>query len=1085
MKTNQLKQFATGHPVAPSPMRSLGWLLFVGLLLPLTPVRAEDIIWGQTNTTSSFNWTDGANWVGGVVPTDLQGAVYVSTNSINPTIVVNQSTNIQDFTITRAPVVGLGGVADSTGVTLNIAAGQKLSVLGPNGFVVRHSLGTTNGFKAKCVYNFTGDTLAVSNSAARFVLNSGVSYSQSGTWDTYNMSGLTNLTVDVAYFGIANAMLAGSVTDGDQGVQITSPKTNIVRAWAAADYTQLDFTNSVEISRMGNSANNSYAQNAMYQLGYSNAFYCDSFGIGRGNSAGNTINMSMGSITGTPNGKNSVGFNVSFANVNSATPTSSAFFRNTNGIDPMTLLAIGVDSGMSVTNARNNGILNLRGGRTDMWVDQIWLGRNRTNAGPTGGTFYSDMGGFAFDNGTVVANTIIAGYMAFTNIAFCGGYIDVGTNGTMTVNNYLELGHTPDDPLGDFAAYTAQTRGQVQIENGGRLNVKQITVGALSTNNTITCNNGGLLVVSNTIANSTNGLNTLTLNGGTNLTLFVTAGTTNAYVTNLITTANTVRINIAGYTGTVPSTNVIINYQNTAAPVRDIQVGSYPITGSYNNMQVKDLGDGNVVLIVKNDAPRNLAWRGKENSNWDYVSTNWWDINVSQFRAFTDNDNVTFSDLATNYNITIADSVSPGSFTVTNNANSYTFNNSGSFGVSGAALSKWGTNTVQFDSTLSTVGVQVNQGSLTGSGSVSSISVASGASMNFGGTVSGTLSISGNATLASSGIANGTVSVATGGTFSNDGTVNGALSMSAGSAVNNNGTGLMTAIGNTTIQTNAVLNNAGTIYNGAGQTLTVALGGMLVDTTSRVADLTAGSINVGSLNVFGSYIPGGNTIVTNKVTDITPGATFLGNPNGRINLNQGSTTVIRVDKLNSQVNTMILSQNQGFGGSFAFKNFNGGTLVISNVGPAFAAGDAFKIFGYYYNAGDILNAGLNTTNTYPVITPATPGPGLVWELDQLIPQGIIRVMSATDPFLTYTMTNNMYTFSDNGTNKIVTELTWPEDKIGGWVQILNTTLTNGLSATNWSNLNQNQLTNMPASNVYIVTNTITGPGATFYRYVYP
>jgi len=145
----------------------------------------------------------------------------------------------------------------------------------------------------------------------------------------------------------------------------------------------------------------------------------------------------------------------------------------------------------------------------------------------------------------------------------------------------------------------------------------------------------------------------------------------------------------------------------------------------------------------------------------------------------------------------------------------------------------------------------------------------------------------------------------------------------------------------------------------------------------------------------------------------------------------------------------------------------------------------------YYNDGNIIDAGLNTTNSFPIIQPATPGPGLVWEVDQLYPQGIIRVLSATDPSLTYTMTNN---FTIVGHTNMVIQFSWPQDKIGGWIQQLNTTLTNGLSATNWTSINGNYFTNTPpnmsATNVWYITNNLIGdpnaPGAaTFFRFVYP
>jgi hypothetical protein len=140
---------------------------------------------------------------------------------------------------------------------------------------------------------------------------------------------------------------------------------------------------------------------------------------------------------------------------------------------------------------------------------------------------------------------------------------------------------------------------------------------------------------------------------------------------------------------------------------------------------------------------------------------------------------------------------------------------------------------------------------------------------------------------------------------------------------------------------------------------------------------------------------------------------------------------------------------------------------------------------------------LNTTNSYPIIRPSTPGPGLVWDFTQLYPHGIIGVLSATDPSLFFTFTNNSFASVQNGTNPVViTQLSWPADKAGGWVQALNATLTNGLSATNWISLNGNYgntnvgIQIMSDTNVWFITNSLvsdpTLPGsAVFYRFVYP
>jgi len=1087
MKTNQLITSATLLRCTKNFQPWLGKLaVLAAVVFPLVSTSAADFYWGCTNATGvSSNWTVGTSWVGGAVPTGADNAIVLSTNG-GFSIVVNVSTNIQDFTINRAPVVGSAGSGTdetaSTAITNLIAAGQTLSVLGQNGFFVQHYPSN----KMTSFLTISGNALLVSNSAASFVLNSGQSgVNNASKNQTVNMAGLTNLTVYTAFFAAANPNL-GKVAGGGFGAQcvkVTLARTNIITAIYTNDYTALDFTNAIEIGRQdysdGTAAN--FAANSFFQLGFSNAFYADSFGVGRGNASGNTVSMTLGSLNLA--GANPVGFNVSFANSNSAAPTSSAFFRNTNGVDRMSLLAVGVDAGTSLTNSRNNGILYLIGGKIDMKVNQIWLGRNRTNA-----VGNSDMGGFAFDNGTVDANTMIAGYMKFTNVAACGGFIVVGTNGVLKVNNSLTLGQTPNDPSAAWATAQANTVGQLQINGGGTVMANQINVGGLSTNDQITVNAGGLLMVSNTIAASpTNALYKLTLNGGNNLTLFVTAGATNAFVTNLVTTATAAIINIGSFSGVAPSTNVLINYQTIVA--HNVTIGSIP--PGFNNMQIQDDGVGNILLIVQTNAQKNLVWRGTQDSNWNHSSTNWLDTNSLNIVKFTDNDKVIFDDSSSVPTISVAEAVNPGALTVSNKVNQFVFS-SGGGSIGGVTLNKNGTNSVEVDCS-SSLAVQVNQGSLLGNGTVSSVNIASGASMNFAGTVSSSLTDSGNATLGFGGVVNGAATVQTGATLSNAGTLNGSLSMSSGSIVNNSG--LMSAIGSPTIPTNSVFNNSGTIYGG---TLTIALGGTLADTATGTTGGSPGSINVASLLVNGTFKPGGNSINTTKVTDYSwngGSPSVLGTPNGRVNLNVGSTTILQVNVGGTApTNTFLLSENQGFGASANFKSFGGGTLVITNAGAAYAAGQSFQFFGLYYDGSDNLTAGLNTTNTYPVIQPAVPGPGLKWELDQLIPHGIIRVVSASDPSLFFSLTNSI-TPNPANTN-VITQLTWPTNQMGGWLQQLSTTISNGLSATNWISLNGNYgATNdgiqiMSNTNVWNITNTLvtdpTLPGsAIFFRFVYP
>ena len=277
--------------------------------------------------------------------------------------------------------------------------------------------------------------------------------------------------------------------------------------------------------------------------------------------------------------------------------------------------------------------------------------------------------------------------------------------------------------------------------------------------------------------------------------------------------------------------------------------------------------------------------------------------------------------------------------------------------------------------------------------------------------------------------------------------------------------------------------------------MTVNLGGTLIDTVNNVNYSTPGSINVSSLTISGTFKPGNGSIKTTSVTDLDKNNSPQAGTAGRVTLSPGSTTIMEVDMDNPsvQTNSFLLSRQMVFGPSFGYKSIGGGTLVITNIGTStsFAAGQSFQMFGVYYDGTAPGNAGLNTTNTYPIIVPATPGPGLVWEMDQLFSQGIIRILSANDPLRTFSLTSSAAVVT--GTNQIAVTLSWPTNNQGGWLQVLNSTLTNGLSATNWVNITGNynaNLNNMSLTNMWYITNTLvanpTNPGsATFYRFVYP
>jgi hypothetical protein len=885
------------------------------------------------------------------------------------------------------------------------------------------------------------------------------------------MTNLNNLVASVNRFSIGDASLSSfcGAYGGAQMVGFYSAKTNIIRASFVDNYNALDFNTAIQYQRQ--LVANNGAQPCLFGLGLSNAIYADSVGIGRGGSTGS--------------------YPIRFVNVfsNSIAPVASAYFRGTSG-GSMSLLAIAVDSGTAAAPADNNGTADFRGGVVDMLVDQIWVAQNRTNSSGR-----KLAGALNFDWGTINANDVILGRMKYTNSTVpIIGTLLVATNGTLNVISNLVLGVTPADVTG-FEAYAAGVSGQVTINRGGAIRANRIKVGQFSTNNTVTINSGGLLDVTNTIADSTKMLTSLTSSGG-GLTLHVNGGNTLVYVSNLTASVSS-PINIASYAGltgfptTIHSTNLhLISYTTAVTP--NLWAGGTGPAGVIVSV-ANNSGNNTIDVTLNAGAAKSLVWKDYSgNHQWDNSSTNWLDVATGLHTNFSTLDSVTFDDsgfAAVNVTENVVPAQSGTGVLVTNNILSYTFSGAGQI-LGASALVKNGSQSLTFD-LYTELAAALNQGSLatTAAGTIASANAATGTSLSNLGNVLGSVTISGTATNAGT-IMNG-LSVRNGGTFTNGttGLVNGSVNLgttSPGAVLENDGTLTVSTVN---VSTNATVVNNNTI-NVTG-TMTVSGGGTLIDNVAGAYSYP-GSINAGTILTItagGTFIPGGSVIKTMTVGEYPH---FAAQPSGGVLLNTGSTNVFKVDFANTPTSTLLLANNQRFGPNHGNKAFDGCTLLITNIGATqFAAGQSIHLFEYYQGGGNFLTTtpATSTTNTYPVILPPTPGPGLLWDLSDLYFAGNVKIISANDPAYQFTLTNSAVTSPSN----IVTTLSWPVDKMGGWVQQLNATLTNGLTATNWISLNGNYNTNvnnMSGTNVWVITNTLVADpnqsgSATFFRFVYP
>lgn len=133
-----------------------------------------------------------------------------------------------------------------------------------------------------------------------------------------------------------------------------------------------------------------------------------------------------------------------------------------------------------------------------------------------------------------------------------------------------------------------------------------------------------------------------------------------------------------------------------------------------------------------------------------------------------------------------------------------------------------------------------------------------------------------------------------------------------------------------------------------------------------------------------------------------------------------------------------------------------GTLMVTNLGPAIAAGDSFQLF----SAGSIGGA-FAATNLPPL------NPGLAWNFNSAAGLLSVSQTTATNP------TNISFTISGGSLT-----LAWPDDHIGWRLQVQTNDLVSGLG-TNWFDVNGSTLTN--AANFLIDP----ASGNVFYRMIFP
>lgn len=1079
-------------------------------------------IWnGSTNAVLSGagNWLDASQWSGNgttpgpnanVIFNDAGGqsnAVYYAGGTTN--LLINSVVN-DNMTIGSLRFAQTNSAYQYH--NLQIADNKTLTIAGSNGFATLRdfmdetaSLGNQQNVM---IYGINNATLVVSNQTANFALL------VDNVSSTVDLSQLDNFAATVNVLGAGDPYIYPPNYWNYYSNNFAGPprkwapyfnlaRTNIIKAAFIDAY---GYTNGADreygVYFVGTIFGNSSLSTVdTIYLGITNSIYADSV-------------LCSGAAQ-----RPLVAFNPIFAKTN-----PSALFRGTNG-GRMTMFceADGSGPGPGRGNIKGQVDFNANNGYVDMLVDKFYIGRDRpiieTGQNP------NFQGYFSMGQGIIDANTVILGYRQYrgnpTNTwvysGYCEGRLSILTNGVFKVNNSLTLGSTTETNLNGLGSAGNTEWGQVNVQNGGTLIANTILVGGpaygSSANNFIVVSNSSTLIISNTVAGTNQLADNFSLINGSTLQMQVDGNHSGAYIftTNLTfssTTGNNI-LRIASVRNLTTTTVPLIYHKNATTGTLPTVVLPGGFVGG-----LQDNGANNTIdLMLISGTPKHLVWRGGD-SSWDTTTLNWYDQNALVMTNFANFDIVAFDDVA-GYPTTIipTESVFPGAINMTNNSRYYTFG-SGSGQIEGSGvLTKVGTGTLEVDGSA-IISYAITQGLLTNSGTIGGVTVSAGAAFGNAGTVKqGGLTCSGQAFNDVSSTVNGPLIIQNGGVVTNLATIqHGTLSLLTGSFLYNGLNATLDDFGSGNVASNATLiNDYGFLGGGSLNSLTVS--GTLKDsgasgTPSMILTMLTITGGTGTNNTgAGTFIPGGDGIGISEVhQSLADASTYP----ARVLFSSGSTNIFKVDPdLGSGNNytpgvasTLFQSGYQDYGASQGSVVQNGSTIVITNVGlTSFAAGQYFQLFENSANNGSPRPTG-TATNSFPVISPVQPGPGLAWDLRYLWGAnpsgnwgyiGIIAVPTNPAPvamsimpsnnfvtFLNYT-TNGSVVKTNYATNNVVfANVNWPQDHTGWRLQSqLNNPLTIGLS-NNWTDVFVSRLTN-----VISFTNSLSSNSCSFYRMVFP
>ena len=553
--------------------------------LAVSSHAAAKIIWNGPGAGAN-NWSTTNNWLPTEAPEFLDdvkffnaGANGVAVSNVNNFVDANFGGNIASLQFGNT----------NGNHTMLIASGNSLNLSGTNGFIVGTE--TDNGGAQTVFATVTGigGAININNDNADLIVRQGTANSGGSQRATLDLSGLGNFSaaIDQVLVGVAGPVNRPSGT-------LYLARTNSLVASGTPGINAAD------------SGSNGGGQSQIY-LGIENEIDADTITIGRQKSSA------------------TLSFNPAFTN------SSPEIILRGAGPDRVATLAIGDNSGQSVSTGTSSGVVDFSGGTVDALADVIFVGKGQTSSGTGTAT-----GTLTFNAGTIDVNTLETGYQNSTAAgAVVTGMVNVKGTAQLLLNSTLRLAHYTGSgtiPVGKLNIIGGTVAGDGDIIAGGGTS-------------TITISNG-VLGVTGVVGTPAAPLTTLALTGGTVQLSVDGSAAVAVVVATTITTSGVTTVDIGSVINvTGPATIPLISFAG-ADPYGSLSLGTIPdgcvahlVDNPANStvdlsIAMVNLNPVNITAMVNGNTltlswpADHLGWRLQAQTNPLSIGlgTNWFDV---------------------------------------------------------------------------------------------------------------------------------------------------------------------------------------------------------------------------------------------------------------------------------------------------------------------------------------------------------------------------------------------------------------------------------------------------------------------------